>query len=103
MGATVGYRELASYRRHNGAEATVRHLLEHLKAKKLRPADFSIRELAMGLVEDGEWWVERLSRPKSTSLLEANHAVDTSQFTGITGQIFFEAILDSYETPDLLW
>ena len=84
-----------------GAEAFTKRLLGHLEKKELRPHDFSLRQLAEGYM--GNEWVNNL-RPKSgrwdgsAVLREADgSAVAYSQFSNITGQIFFNAVKDAYE------
>ncbi len=57
---TLQYKELKRRYQLDGAERTVRHLSEALEEKHLRPEDFSLRDLAEGLVPDGHEWVRAL-------------------------------------------
>ncbi len=66
----------------------------------LRPEHFSLRELAEAFC--GWEWVRRLNpnnmrRTLTVPLQEAGDAVDVSAFSNITGQIFFNKILDGWE------
>lgn len=66
----------------------------------LRPEDFSIRELAEAFC--GEDWVRRLNpqnfRTGMAILEGAGDAVDVTAFANITGQIFYNKILDGWQT-----
>ncbi|MEX2316319.1 MAG: hypothetical protein WD669_04145 [Pirellulales bacterium] len=95
---TLQYRELKRRYELDGAEQTVKHLSEALTGGHLRPEDFSIRDLAEGLVPDGREWV-RLLDPRSTGsvqLLEANDGVDVTAFLNITGQVIYSKIMEAY-------
>lgn len=87
-------------------ERTVRHLAEAIEAKKLRPEDFSIRDLFEASVRDGSELLRAID-PRGKSgrrfILEANDAVDLASFANITGQIVFSKIMDAYESPQFLW
>lgn len=98
MGA-IKYRELKRRYQLDGAERTVHHLSEALREKHVRPEEFSIRDLAEGLVPDGREWV-RLLDPRSDGsvrLLEAGDGVDVTAFLNITGQVVYSKILEAYE------
>lgn len=81
------------------------HLVEALKTKKLKPEDFSIRELAEAYM--GSEWMQSLM-PKSgryrgsRDLTEAD-AVRYSDFSSITGQLLFSKILEGYEDEALVF
>jgi hypothetical protein len=95
---TVKYRELKRRYELDGADQTVTHLSEALQAGHLRPADFSIRDLAEALVPDGREWVRMLD-PRSAgsvSVLEAGDGVDVTAFLNISGQVIYSAIIDAY-------
>lgn len=71
---------------------------EALEKKELAPNDFSIRGLFESFVEDGRSAIDALmnpNNPSSTSLEEAN--VMTTDFTNISGQIFYNSILSAYD------
>ena len=94
MGA-IKYRELKRRYQLDGAERTVRHLSEALREKHVRAEEFSIRDLAEGLVPDGREWVRMLD-PRgggSVRLLEAGEGVDVTAFLNITGQVIYSKIL----------
>lgn len=88
-----------------GARETVHHLRTALKKKWLRPNDFSIQELAEALVVDrrgnpvGRSWVRRMGPQKSggLTLLESSSGVMLSNFSNITGQIFYNSLMEGYE------
>jgi hypothetical protein len=93
----VNGRELKRQAELLGTQKLTEHLTEALEQKKLRPDDFSIRELAEAYM--GAEWVANLA-PKSgrwyvSHLLEAD-AVRYSDFSNITGQIVFSKILEGY-------
>ena len=90
----INYRELRRRFELDGAAKTVEHLSEALDNGELKADDFSIRDLAEGLVPDGGQWLRELD-PRNgnlgTSLLE-----DTSTFLNITGKVIESKILESY-------
>lgn len=96
---SLNYRELKRRYQLDGADRTVEHLSESLKAGHLKAEDFSLRDLAESLVPDGRSWVQRLD-PRaggSISLVEAGEAVDVSAFLNVTGQVIYSKILESYQ------
>jgi hypothetical protein len=95
---TLKYRELKRRYELDGAEQTVGHLSEALRAGHLQPEDFSIRDLAEALVPDGREWVRMLD-PRSAGsvcVLEANDGVDVTSFLNITGQVIYSKIMEAY-------
>ena len=82
----------------DGPRQTIAHLTEALEQGHLRPEDFSIRDLAEGLVPDGHEWV-RLMDPRaagSVQVLEAGEGVDVTAFLNVTGQVIYSKIMDAY-------
>jgi hypothetical protein len=78
-----------------GPEKTATHLQEALQAGDLRPADFSIRELAEATLSPER--VRQMDpRQGGVCVLEAGEGVDVTAFSNITGQIIQSQILDSY-------
>lgn len=77
-------------------------LFESLRSKELRAEDFSIRQLFEHFVPDGRELMYDLdpNKPSSVSLKEAS--VETSHFNNITGQIFYNELLEAFENPDLI-
>jgi len=98
--ATIKYKELRKRYELDGAEKTVRHLSEAIQSKELRPEDFSLRDLAEGLIPDGHLWVRELD-PRSgrdaSAVTEALDGVDVTAFSNITGKIISARIMESYE------
>jgi hypothetical protein len=96
--ATIKYRELRRRYELDGAEKTVEHLGEALRQRQLRPEDFSLRDLAEGLIPEGHHWIRRLD-PRAhggVSLLEAEDAVDVTAFLNVAGQVIYAKILEAY-------
>lgn len=99
----IDHRELRSLVEHLGTEETERYLVDALEGGELKPADFSIRDLAEAFM--GREWVDSF-RPKSGSrfvrLMEAD-AVSYSNFSNITGQIFFTEVKTAYEDEEFVF
>lgn len=97
--ATIRYRELRRRYEADGPEKTVRHLSEALKKGELKSDDFSIRDLAEGLVPDGHEWVRSMD-PRSggsVNLVESSDGVDMTAFLNVASQVIYSKILDAYE------
>lgn len=97
----INFRELRREVELNGSTLTANRMIGLLEKKTVRPHDFSLREVATAFM--GREWVENL-HPKwgrfaeHTALLEADgSAVSYADFSNITGQIFFNAVQQSYE------
>ena len=95
---TIKYRELRRRYELDGAQKTVEHLSEALADGHLRPEDFSLRDLAEGLIPDGHQWLRMLDprNAGSVGVLEAAEGVDVTAFLNVTGQVIHAKILDSY-------
>lgn len=85
------------------------HLSEALEAKHLHPRDFSIRELFEAVVPDGNSMIRQWQNEKGgfgAELLEAApgaSAVGYSDFSNITGQIFFTMVKEKYESEEFVF
>lgn len=96
----INYREIKSLVENLGERQASRYLENALESKKLRAQDFSIRELAEAFM--GREWVDNL-HPKrgrfvGQDVLEASgDAVAYSQFSHITGQLFFSMVKENFE------
>jgi hypothetical protein len=90
--ATINCRELRHRYELDGAEKTISHLSEALGQGHLRPEEFSIRDLAEGLIPDGHQWVRMLDPRQAggVHLLEAGDGVDVTAFLNITGQVIYK-------------
>lgn len=100
----INYRELRKRYEIDGAARTVGHLSEAIEKGDLKPEDFSLRELAEGLVSDGHAWVRELD-PRSgggISLRESIDGVDVTAFTNITGKILESKIMESYRNESFI-
>jgi hypothetical protein len=91
--------ELKQMYRTLGASGTCQNITEALQEGHLKPTDFSLRDLAEGLVEDGREWVRSLDPASGQSVMESSGAVDTTAFSNITGQLVINAILAAYNRP----
>ena len=98
--------ELRQMIRTLGARETCRMVTESLQASRrgeighMRTSDFSIRDLAEGLVEDGREWVASMNPAYAgSSVMESQSAVDSTAFSNITGQLLINEIMDAYESP----
>jgi len=95
---TIKYRELKRRYELEGPQKTTAHLSEALQQGHLKSEDFSIRDLAEGLVPDGHEWVRSMD-PRSAAgvnLLEAGDGVDVTAFLNVTSQVIYSKIMDSY-------
>ena len=96
--ATIKYRELRRRYELDGPNETVKHLSEALDKGQLKPEDFSLRDLAEGLVPDGHQWVRMLD-PRNggtVNVMEAGDGVDVTAFLNVAGQVIYSKILDGY-------
>lgn len=80
------------------------NLCEALRTKKVKPEEFSIRELVESFVPNGrelvESWNPRHGGAGSVSIatviMEAAGAVGVAQFSNITGQIIYSAVMEGF-------
>ncbi len=94
----VKTRELRRRYELDGPRPTIAHLTEALREGILRPEDFSLRDLAEGLVPDGGEWVRSMD-PRAgggVNLLEAGDAVDATAFLNVASQIVYSKIMQAY-------
>jgi len=94
----INTRELKRRYELDGPRQTITHLTEALEQRHLRAEDFSIRDLAEGLVPDGHEWV-RLMDPRSggsVRLLEAGEGVDATAFLNVASQVIYSKIMEAY-------
>src|SRR5690606_6650760 len=78
-----------------------RDLREGLETKQIKPEEFSIRELFEQFVPDGReivdsWNPRHGGGGENLALLENAGAVNTADFSNISGQIVYSKILDQY-------
>lgn len=85
-----------------GCIMTLKSCLEN---GRLRPNDFSLKEIALAFC--GRNWYERLN-PMAINhygpmnVMEAGEGVDVSAFSNITGQIFYNKILEGWRNATLV-
>ena len=102
----IDYREMKRQTELLGVEAACRHLTEALEQKTLHPTDFSLRDIAEAYM--GREWVDNLhpkrGRYQTASVLEADgSAVAYSQFSNITGQLFFSMVKDNFDNEEFVF
>lgn len=88
------------YEEH-GARQTCNVLGQALQEGKLTPNDFSIKELAVTFL--GEQWydnLERQMRGGGLQIMEAGDAVDSTQFSNITGQLVVNKVMEGFESEE---
>ena len=101
---SINHRELHRRVELDGLEKTASHLSEAIESKQLKPEDFSIRSLFENLVTNAQGDVVGLDvlrecfdprnvNGKNLSLMEAAGAVSSTSFSKITGQIFYNKIM----------
>lgn len=101
---SINHRELHRRVELDGLDKTVSHLSEAIETKQLKPEDFSIRSLFENLVTNAqgdvvgldvlrECFDPRNANGKSMSLMEAAGAVSSTAFSKITGQVFYNKIM----------
>jgi len=90
-------RDLAKQVHEKGEDAVCAMLEQCIEDGDIKPAEFSIRELAEELVEDGHEWVQTLDprRRGRHHLMEAD-AVKTTAFANITGQIVYSTVMQAF-------
>ena len=103
----INARELRKMYDGLGANKCRQHLRESIQSGRLTPRDFSLQDLAEGLMVDRQGNAmggnyrraldpRRESSNDSQRILEA---VDSSAFANITGQLAYTTLLQSYENP----
>lgn len=80
----------------DGAQACYEHVTGSLEEGHLKPDDFSLRDLAENLVENGREWVRAMNPQGGYEVQE--DAVDSTAFKNISGQIFYYKILAGYQS-----
>jgi hypothetical protein len=107
---TISYRDLNRKVVLEGVQAVVEELKTDMAKGHLKPDDFSIRDLFENLVVDqnGESCGLHIMResmdprgPQKMMMEATPAAVSLSSFTNITGQIFFNAMLNQFQAEAL--
>lgn len=97
MTHAISYRELKRMYDLEGAKKTDGRLTALLEKGDLKPEDFSIKDLAEALVEDGREWVRMMDPAHSSPILEAGDAVDSTAFVNITGRVISAQVMEKYQ------
>src|SRR5262245_14450737 len=93
------YRMLREIYDTQGKASLERYMQEAFRDKAMHHSEFSLRELAEDTVDNGREWVEAMKPGKSHVLYEAGQ-VNSSAFSSITGQIYYNAVLEAYQDED---
>lgn len=93
-------REWNRMRRGMKPQKLITHVYEALATKQLDPEDFSLKEMATGLVEDGREWVEAMD-PREEWTMEAS-AVNTTLFSYVTKAAIGQQVLDNFQMEDFV-
>ena len=101
----INFKDLRDLYEKKGPRQACAHLRGALMEGHLHPSDFSVQELAIAFVEDGREWVQSLNPGKSgVELLEAgSSAVNTANFSNITGQIVYTTILEAAQDEEYVF
>ncbi len=91
---TINTTELRKRFELDGPQQTVDHLTEALQNGDLKPEDFSLRDLAEGLIPDGNARLRELDprNGRPIALMES----ESQAFLNVTGAVIETKILDSY-------
>ena len=90
-----------------GVAEIVRECLELGREGKpggLKPEDFSLKDCAEALVENGAEWVRSMD-PRRDALMvtESSSALDTTAFRNVTSQFLYSKLLEGYNGPENLF
>ena len=105
----MNHRELGQMYRTLGGRETCRLVTECLELGRrgqvggLRPSDFSIRDLAESVVDNGREWVQSMDPRRGQSVLESGSAIDSTAFSNITGQLLINEIMDGYQSEEFVF
>lgn len=103
----VNYRELRQMYESLGAAEMTREISEWLRmgregvAGGMQAGELDLCTLAEALV--GREWVQSMRPTGGVSVLEAGEVVDTTAFSNITGQIFYNQYLQGYNAPEFVF
>jgi len=107
----MNHRELGQMYRKLGARKTCQHIQEGLELGRsgkpggLKSSDFSLRQCAESLVENGREWVQSMD-PRNgggVAVMEAGDAIDSTAFSNITGQLVINEIMSAYENEEFMF
>ena len=86
-----------------GPGRTLHFISEGIQKGDFKPEDFSLRDMAENLIDNGRTFVSRLDPRRKTHLLMEDAAyVDTSVFSSINRQIIFSAIKEAMSLDTLI-
>ena len=94
--------KLREMREGLGVRETCKRLTKAIKDKALHPSDFSIRDLAEGLIPDGREFVHAMNPARDTDGVSLLETVDSAAFKNITGQLLIRSVMDGYENPQFV-
>lgn len=103
----VNYRELRQMYESLGPSRACEQLGEYMRLhREGQPGGLSPEQLDLSLLAEAfvsREWLNAMRPQGGVSVLEAGEAVDTSAFTNITGQIFYNRYLEGYSSPDFVF
>lgn len=104
MGVLVTGKDLRDMVKENGLPWTRHHLQESFDKKEITPEDFSLRDMYRHMTKHGGEQLDNWERDRRRGghITEAIHAVDTGAMANITGQVFFNAILDAMKLDEFI-
>lgn len=104
MGVQVRGRDLKQMVEEKGLLWVRHHLQESFDKKEITPEDFSLRDMYRHMTDHGAEQLDNweLDRRRGGHITEAIQAVDTGAMANITGQIFFNAIMDSMKNDQFI-
>ncbi len=102
MGMILKGKDVRDMVKANGLGWTKHHICEAIDKKELTPHDWSLRDMATNLIDDGQEVVTSMARPKGSAVLEDAASVDTATFSSITGQLIFSAVQQAMQLDELI-
>lgn len=91
---------MRTLREQHGPEAVGKVISEALETKKLLPDEVNFRGLAESMI--GPDWVDRVKRHRDSIAkgrqVELQEATGVTAYYGITGQIFFTTVMETWKT-----
>lgn len=96
------YRKLREIYDTQGAERLKSVMQDAFNQKLMHHSEFSLRELAEQTVDYGSDWVRSMQPGKGQVLQEAG-AVNSAAFATITGQVYYNAVLEGYQDEEFVF
>lgn len=98
------YRKLREIHDTQGPERLKTFMQEAFRDKLMHHSEFSLRELAEETVDNGSEWVRSMQPGKSQVIYEGGPgAVNSAAFANITGQVYYNAVLEGYDDEEFVF